>query len=233
MSDRIDDDPALSELDDQRGLWRQLGDAARVDPGPRLRHQVLHDLHQHTRARLPWWRALLPAQPAQWAGVAAAAVLGLCSGLLLNGSEARVDQRLAQLETQLEGMNHQLLMSRLTAAAPGERLAAALQAAMLEQRDPDIAAALLQRAAIDNVPSVRSAAIGALGAEINQRDTARQLLDVLASSDSPIVQMAIIDLILRHGDDDLLKTLKDRANQQTLHPALAGYVQDTMGALEI
>ncbi|MEO1575335.1 MAG: hypothetical protein AAFU65_10300, partial [Pseudomonadota bacterium] len=104
--------------------------------------------------------------------------------------------------------------------------------ASLRQRDPAVAAALLQRAAIDAVPSVRSAAIGALGNEINETRTAGQLMSVLTASDSPIVQMAIIDLILRHGDPSLQRRLRDQVSLGTIHPSLAGYVQDTLKGTE-
>lgn len=232
MSDRIDNDLELMGADEPNGLWPQLAALASDEPHPRLRQRVLSDLREQAQPKRPWWSVLLPSEPTQWVGMAAAAVLGLAVGLSATQREDRLDQRLAQLESQLDGVNQQLLMSRLTAAAPSERLAAALQAARLEQRDPNVAAALLQRAAIDNVPSVRSAAIGALGAEINQTHTAEQLLNVLTANESPLVQMAIIDLILRHGNAPLKDTLQQRVRQGDLHPALTGYVQDTMGEVE-
>ena len=107
-----------------------------------------------------------------------------------------------------------------------------MEAASLQQRDPAIAAALVQRAAIDTVPSVRSAAIGALGNEINDTAVSMQLMAVLEENESPIVQLAIIDLILRHGNAALLDSLKQRWRTGDIHPSLSSYLEDTMGGME-
>lgn len=233
MSERIEDDQSLFDEGDSRLLWQHLGDASQPEPGPHLRQRVLHDIHRHVTHR-PWWAALWPTASSQWGGLAVATTLGLLIGVLLKpvivepGKD--LNQRMTQLETELDAVNLQLLVSRLSADAPGQRLAAALQAARLENRDPQIAALLLQRAAIDSVPSVRSAAIEALGAEINEAQTATRLLELLSASDSPTVQIAIIDLILRHGDTALLQRLRDRASD--IHPSLADYLQDATGVLQ-
>ena len=232
MSDRIDDDHDLFDDPQARERWQRLGQMAMARPANALRHRVLNDLRAPNAPARPWWQRVFPAQSAQWVGVAAATLIGAAIGATVNRGDQTLDQRMAQLEAQLGEVNQQLLVSRLTATAPGERLAAALQAASMRQRDPAVAAALLQRAAIDAVPSVRSAAIGALGNEINETRTAGQLMSVLTASDSPIVQMAIIDLILRHGDPSLQSRLRDQASAGTIHPSLAGYVQDTLKGTE-
>ncbi len=230
MSDRIDDDTAL-QAEDGNNAWQKLGQLSQAEPDAKLRHRVLNDIHAHNTKR-NWLAALLPTRPPQWAGFAASALIGLAIGAFSSMSDPDLDNRMAQLEMQLGNVNQQLLMSRLTATAPGERLAAALQAANLEQRDPAIAAALVQRAAIDTVPSVRSAAIGALGEEINDTSISMQLMAVLEENDSPIVQLAIIDLILRHGNAELLDSLEKRWRAGGIHPSLSSYLEDTMGGME-
>ncbi|MEL7450322.1 MAG: hypothetical protein AAFN78_14000, partial [Pseudomonadota bacterium] len=158
--------------------------------------------------------------------------IGTAVGLGDSTANPDLNARMAQLEMQLGSVNQQLLMSRLTATAPSERLAAALEAASLQQRDPAIAAALVQRAAIDTVPSVRSAAIGALGNEINDTGVSMQLMAVLNENASPIVQLAIIDLILRHGNTTLVDSLKQRWRAGAIHPSLSSYLEDIMGGME-
>lgn len=232
MSDRIDDDKTLFGDDESKRAWQGLAHLSHLDPSATLRQRVLNDLHSHTVRKRPWWASILPAEPPQWLGLTAAVLAGLIIGHLIPAGDIDLDWRMAQMERQLDAVNEQLLMSRLNATAPGDRLAAVLQAAMLERRDPAIAAALVQRASIDTVPSVRSAAIEALGNEINQEQIATQLLAVLSENDSPIVQMAIVDLILRRGNEALLESLRQHVRAGALHPALAGYLQDTMGALE-
>ena len=233
MSDRIEDDGELFGDSASRGLWQQLQTAQKAEPSAQLRQRVLHDLNRHGERSGSWWTRLLPATSPQWVGLAAACCASLGLGLLMFPPDTQIDQRMARLEMQLDSVNQQLLISRLTATSPSARLAAVLQASTLAQRDATVASALLQRAATDDVPSVRSAAIGALGNEINRPETSGQIFELLAANDSPIVQIAIIDLILRHGELSLLQSLKQRASDGEVHPSLVGYVEETMGALEI
>ncbi|MEO0366368.1 MAG: HEAT repeat domain-containing protein [Pseudomonadota bacterium] len=233
MSDLIDSDNELLESAEVRDLWRDLKSLNMAEPDPTLRQRVLRDLHNARDPALPWWRAILPAAGAQWAGVAATLIIGILVGQTVGKEDAGLDQRVGQMEMQLDVLNQQLLVSRLTATAPSERLAAALQASTLSQRDPQVAMVLLERAAVDSVASVRSAAISALGDEINHPETAAQLLSVFEASDSPIVQMAIVDLILRRGDQTLLEALQRSLEAERLHPSLRGYVEESIGGIQI
>ncbi|MEO0574429.1 MAG: HEAT repeat domain-containing protein [Pseudomonadota bacterium] len=234
MSEQIDNDPTLMGDDPQRDLWQALERVAQVEPAQQLRQRVMDDIHQrsaHANGHR-WLRRLLFApQPAL--GMMLAAVFGIAIGLGVGRSGNHLDQRMASLETQLVAVNQQLLMSRLNAASPSERLAAALQAATLTEPDPVIAGALLERAATDAVPSVRSAAIAALGRNVNSEATSMQILRLLVRGESPIVQMAIVDLVLRHGDRQLLRALQEHVKATDIHPSLAGYVSDTIGEMEI
>lgn len=232
MPDRIDEDQGLFERDEDKALWQRLGALSQAEPDGKLRHRVLNDIHSNADKARPWWQAFLPSAAPQWVGLAASVIIGMAIGTFANNTDPDLGRRMAQLETQLGTVNQQLLMSRLTATAPSERLAAALEAASLERRDPSIAAALVQRAAIDTVPSVRSAAIGALGSEINDASISMQLFAVLAENDSPIVQLAIVDLILRHGNANLIEALRQRWRTGEIHPSLSGYLNDTMGGME-
>ncbi|MEL7311301.1 MAG: HEAT repeat domain-containing protein [Pseudomonadota bacterium] len=233
MSDLIDSDNELLESDTARDLWQDLKALNMAEPDPALRQRVLGDLRRSPETRLPWWRAMLPMATPQWAGVAATLIVGILIGQTVGKDDGGLDQRVGQMEMQLDALNQQLLVSRLTANAPSERLAAALQASSLAERDPEVAMVLLERAAVDSVASVRSAAISALGDEINHPDTAARLLSVLNSSDSPIVQMAIVDLILRRGNPSLLESLQQGLEADSLHPSLRGYVEESIGGTQI
>lgn len=234
MSERIEDDNELLGDQQHKALWQQLEGLSQAEPGQHLRQRVMQDINARSAASSrPWWQWFIPAGPQPVIGMAMAALFGIAIGLGASRGGSDLDQRMANLETQLVSVNQQLLMSRLTAASPSERLAAALEASSLSERDPVIAAALLQRAATDVVPSVRSAAIAALGSEINSQATFMQLLRLLEDGESPIVQMAIVDLVLRHGDKQLIRTLHEHVQSKDIHPALAGYVSDTIGELEI
>ena len=234
MSDRIDQDRDVVGTDAEKHLWGSLALMAQAEPDRSLRSRVFQAIDRQTlQAAGPWWQRFLPALPQQVATLALVTLIGSLVGYMVGSVGDELDARVARLETELSSRNQQLLLSQLNAASAPERLAAALRVSRVAQRDAVLADALMQRAARDPVASVRSAAITAIGDDINQSDIAEALFLLLAETDSPIVQMAIVDLALRHGDAQVIRELRARVNAQQLHPSLDGYVSDAIQELKI
>ncbi|MEN7343422.1 MAG: HEAT repeat domain-containing protein [Pseudomonadota bacterium] len=232
MSDSIHDDRDIRGMggpDDD--LWDQLDQLPRQRASGDLRRRVMmavHEAHDAKQARRGWLTFLgLPQAKAGFA-MAASCVLGLLIGAGLSDvKDEKVDTRVAELELRMDAMGRELLISRLDAASPSDRLAAVLAAAEYDGSDQTVSAALLARAVNDPVSSVRAAAISSLGSGVNRQPVADELLRLLQQYDSPTVQLAIIDALLRHGDAAVVDALKERAAQQELHPALVDYVTQT------
>jgi tryptophan synthase alpha subunit len=74
------------------------------------------------------------------------------------------------------------------------------------------------------VPSVRSAAIGALGTQLGTPAVGEQLMELLQQAESPFVQMALVDLVLRNGSNQQITQLRKLANDGVLHPDIARHV---------
>jgi len=81
----------------------------------------------------------------------------------------------------------------------------------------------------DRVDSVRSAAIESLASQVSSPAVAAQLMDSLQRTSSPLVQLALIDLILRHGNDYQRDDLLSLANEGLLHPDLEKHVLTSLG----
>ncbi|MFK8014651.1 MAG: HEAT repeat domain-containing protein [Gammaproteobacteria bacterium] len=232
MSDRIDEDFAGSG--EHNELWNSLGQMSQAEPNRRLRHRVFRAIDAQDGTR--WtrgWRAFLPMLPQQIVGLALVAVVSVAVGLFVGRPGIDLDTRIARLEGELTSMNQQLLLSQLTATSPTQRLAAAFQVSGAPQRDAKLADALLQMAVRDPVDSVRTAAITALGDAINQAEVATALFSLLGETESPIVQMAIVDAILRHGTEEAVRRLRGHVETEQLHPSLDGYVTDATEELRI
>ncbi|MGH8168840.1 MAG: hypothetical protein ACREQ1_16490, partial [Woeseiaceae bacterium] len=121
-------------------------------------------------------------------------------------------------------LNRRLILDRLENETPGKRLRGVIDAADVAADDVEIARALLVRATEDRVPSVRSAAIDALGSRINAPAVGEQLMNLLEQADSPIVQFALVDLVLRYGNDEQVDQLLLLAEGDRLHPDLKRHV---------
>ncbi|MEL7297347.1 MAG: HEAT repeat domain-containing protein [Pseudomonadota bacterium] len=237
MSDSIHDDRELRELSsEQKDLWEALDGLPRREADSGFRRRVMHAVHEaHDKQQSRWsWVNFLQPQARTAFGMAAACLIGLLIGRELEGADdKKVDDRVAELESRMNVMGRELLINRLDAASPSDRLAAVLAAAEYAGEDSMISEALLTRAINDPVSSVRAAAVTSLGQGVNQREVADELLGLLQQYDSPTVQLAIIDALLRYGDPELVQSLKDRARQQELHPALSDYVSESTARTSI
>lgn len=208
-------------------LWDTLAALPQETPSPALRRRVLQALDAHD-SPVRALRRSRRAGTAGWMALAASTVVGVAIGWILASSISVPDNRIVALETQVDALRQDLLINRLNAASATDRLAAAVDAARFGRADARLTGALLQRATLDPVPSVRSAAIGSLANAVGDPAIADDLIAMLVSHESPIVQLAIIDLFLRYGDDAALIRLRQRAADAALAPALTDYINESI-----
>ena len=214
----------------ERALWRALGEIEPEEPSPRLRRAFYRRLEREgRRTTLEKVRDALGFHGNRgWLSAAACLLVGLGIGQLAANDGDDAGARLAALEESVTALNRRLILDRLDSDVPGKRLRGVLDAAHLVGDDPDIAQALLVRATGDRVPSVRSAAIDALGPSIDAPKVGRQVMDLLQQAESPIVQLALVDLVLRYGNDEQVGELLALAEQDRLHPDLKGHVLNSL-----
>ncbi len=56
-----------------------------------------------------------------------------------------------------------------------------------------------------------------------------ELMNLLASAESPLVQLALVDLVLRNGSNSQLEYLLQLADTGRLHPDLVKHVNKSLG----
>jgi hypothetical protein len=209
----------------EHALWTALGKVEAAEPSPRLRQSFYRRLEQASRRT--WHEKLRDTLGfrgnAGWLTAMACLLAGLGIGQLTGGGDD-AGARLAALEQNVTMLNRRLILDRLESDTPGKRLRGVLDAAYVAGDDAEIAHALLARATGDRVPSVRSAAIDALGSRIDAPAVGRQVMDLLRQADSPIVQFALVDLVLRYGNDEQIGQLLTLADDGRLHPDLKRHV---------
>lgn len=216
------------EFDDANGsdLWDALGDIEREQPSADLRRSFHERLEHASRGSwLDRFRNSLGLRSnAGWLTATACVLIGLGIGNLTGKVEDSDSARLAALEQNIDTLNRRLILNRLEDQAPGTRLRGIMDAASYASDDIEIANALLVRATQDRVSSVRSAAIDALGASRNVSAVGEQIMSLLEKAESPIVQLALVDLVLRYGNEEQIDQLVMLAGQERLHPDLARHV---------
>lgn len=219
--------PFDSDDADEQRLWQTLGELPRNAPSPRLRQAFYRELDRASAPRWPervrTWLGL--SGSAGWLTATACLVLGLAMGQTIGSSDDADSARLTALQRQVAMLNRSLILDRLENASPGKRLRGIIDAVGIVEHDTEIASALLARATEDRVHSIRSAAIDALGPQVTTPAVGDELMNLLEATQSPLVQLALIDLVLRHGSAAQLERLLALADQGRLHSDLVPHVK--------
>lgn len=213
------DDPA------EERLWQDLSELPEANPSPALRDRFYRELESAstpTLTRIERWLGL--DRRAGWLTAAATLIVGIVVGQTIAVPKQTDDGAFAALEAQVAMLNRSLILDRLESSSPTKRLRGIIDAVNVVETDDQIANALLQRAIDDSVLSVRSAAIDALGPQVTSPAVGDELMGLLESADSPLVQLALVDLILRHGNSDQVRQLLRLAEEGRLHADLIEHV---------
>lgn len=222
--------PFSSDDGEQQKLWEDLQQIPQAEPSPQLRKSFYQELDRIGRTKpIDRWRAWLGLSGTRgFATALGCALLGVFIGILFTTTDSADRTELSDLQQQVADLRRDLILDRLSNDSASKRLAAVIDAASVAERDPEIARALLTTAIDDRVYSVRAAAIDAIGPQFNSSTVGNELMSLLEKSESPIVQLALIDLILRHGSAQQLERLEALSEKGALHPELAQYVQSAI-----
>lgn len=225
--------PFESSESSEQQLWQALGELPQAEPTANLRRGFYEQLEKAGQpgpgARVRNWLGL--SSNTGWVTATACLLIGFAA------SQISVDRlpsppaepaRLAALEENIALLNRELVLDRLQDDAPGTRLLGIHKASELVRDDQEIAQALLLRATEDRSPSVRSAAIDALGPQLSSSTVGDELMSLLENAESPIVQLALVDLVLRNGSQQQLGLLLDLANDNRLHTDLVRHVKKSL-----
>ncbi len=219
------DDPA------EQQVWSALQDLPRAAPSGAMRRSFYGKLERATATHWPQrfrsWLGL--SSKRGWLTVAACVLLGMGVGQMQSRTGEAETTRLVALEENVALLNRELILDRLQDTTAGTRLRGVIDAENFVQDDLEIMRALLVRATEDRVQSVRSAAIDALGPSITSSLVGTEIMNLLESTESPLVQLALVGLLLRNGSDSQLQQLLQLAGSGKLHPDLAQHVKDSLG----
>ena len=209
--EREDFDPKdLPEEESLRRLWDALDRLPEEQPGPALRQRFYRMLDEETERAAPaapkqrpsrGWRemieALLP-RPARL-GVAWA-LPALVAGVLL-GTRVPAPERtgetpeISELRQEVRSLSRMVTLSLLQQESASERLKGVSYGRSTGATDERVLTALLAAVAEDPNVNVRLAAIDALGAVVERPGVQKTLVDSLPRQESPMVQIALVDLL--------------------------------------
>jgi HEAT repeat protein len=118
---------------------------------------------------------------------------------------------MAQLKGQVEGLRQLVALSLLQEQSPSDRLRGITFSSQITQPDTQVEQALLRALNHDGNINVRLSVVDALEKYGNKPDVRRALVDSVPLQESPLVQIALIDLLVQLNDRDSSPVLRKLA----------------------
>jgi len=155
-------------------------------------------------------------------GVAAAALLiGLGLGYAVSSQKGgRESTEIAQLRGEVNGMRELVALSLLRQQSASERLRGVSWANQVESSDGQVLAALLDSINHDPNVNVRLAAADALRTFAMTSDARTEIARAIIRQPAPLVQIALIDLVVDLKDPAAVTELRQVAGNDSLNPSV-------------
>lgn len=215
----------------QEGLTAAQTGTAATSPSPAPEASRARSERSETT---PWWRRwLAPGPGPQLAYGALALVLGVGLGALVfgrvgpggGGGEVR------ELRGEVRALHELVALSLLEDPSASERLQGVSFGARMERPDRDVVSALVSAATSDPSVNVRLAAIEALAPRAAEPPVFDRLVAALPEQDSPLVQVALVDLLLESDGETARRAALRLAGDDSTHPDVRRHVRQRLGSL--
>ncbi len=175
-----------------------------------------------------WW----PRQPAYQFGFA---VVFLAFGALAGHTFTSASQgtgELVRLREEVRNTRQLVTLSLLQQQSASERLKGVDWSSRISQPDPKVLSALLHTVDYDPNVNVRLAALDALHQSASNNMVREGLVDSLERQTSPLVQIAVIDLLVEIRQKEAADTLHEMAREPEINPEVRERAQWALGVLK-
>lgn len=221
---------------DEVAVWKKMSLLPTEQPSPESLARFEAMLHAFPSADIevpP--RRFVPARPVSgWSGIlqwlrspigalawsVALLVIGVLIGTRIGDRDAAHSQELAAMHSELAGMKQLVVLSMLQQQSASERLQGVTFSSREDHLDPQVLAALLRTLRYDNSVDVRLAALDTLSRHANQPQIRKSVVDSLQEQQSPMVQVALIDLLSEWRDPDAAQRLRNFQQIKNLNPTV-------------
>jgi len=226
-----------------------MGSIPAEQPGPqaRARFDLMVDAYQQgiEQGSTPgfwtgmnsWLAGFWPRQPVLQFGLGFVLLaLGVWTGLQLrpapqSSNTARGDE-LAELRGQVAAMNQMVALSLMQQQSAGDRLRGVNWSYQMRKPGQEVLGALLDTLMHDPNVNVRLATVDALR-QFGDQDVVRKgVLEAMRKQESPMVQVALIDLAVDLREKESVAMLKEFTQDQKVDAAVRARAQKGLSELE-
>jgi hypothetical protein len=244
-------DPCRSETERLGSLWKSLAlipsESKDFEPGPNLRSRFYETLGAYRqglesvpkRSLRDRIFALWPRQPAWQMGLSfALLVVGVGVGYELHPSKGVVvaelppDQVVSQLRGEVNSMRQMVALSLMQQQSAGERLRGVSYAYQAPSSDTEVLSALLTTVNQDQNVNVRLAAVDALHRFGSSPVTRTAIVQSIRKQDTPLVQIALIDLLVDLKDGSAVPELSQVVTDDKIDSSVRQHAKWALGKLQ-
>ena len=229
--------PGCPACGEEAAVWKNLALLPEEQPSPALesRFKAMLDSYQEGR----WEKASLAAEKSKtpaplwglgnWRQIPAAAIVWAClflvCGFLIGrqsdrGRESAAQAQLEEVRGELAAMRQTVALSMLQQQSASQRLAGVSWTTRLPEPDAKVMNQLLHTLRFDSNVDVRLAALDALSHYATQPEIRRELVDALQSQQSPLEQIALIDLLVDLHDKSAVPQFRKFQQDPKVNPTV-------------
>ncbi len=235
-------DACRAETERLGTLWRGLAllPGAMPEPGPQVRDRFYESLaafrHGMESAPKHGFReklaALWPKQPVWQMGISfALLVLGVGAGYAIRPAKQEVEPDVAQLRGEVSNMRQMVALSLLQQQSAGERLRGVSWAYRVAPSDTEVLSALLETVNNDSSVNVRISAVEALHTFGASPVTRMAIVQSIPKQTSPLVQIALIELLVDLKVTDAAPELKKLVSDDSVDASVRERAKWALGRL--
>jgi hypothetical protein len=224
-----------SELQGLSETWTRLRvlDEGRPSPALRARFYTMLEAYPREPEQAPGPAVVKPASTRwwEWALRPAAAVVLLAAGVVLgariNGGSttAPVGHDLARMSAEIGSLRQQVSLALIHQASAGERLRGVALVSQVQHPDPSLVDSLLDLVDDDPNVNVRLSAVEALFLFTPRAQIRDRLTQSLGKQTSPVVQIAVIDLLVASREKQAAEALGRLIKDQRVRPEVREHAE--------
>lgn len=230
------------ELEAMKVLWQDMGGIESPEPSAHLRvkfqamlntykaeveHRNFWDNLKESISRLWHWRPQV-AFPYQ----AAVVLLSFVGGYwFFHAGNSNQDEKLQTLSTQVHELKQTMMLALLENPSASERMRAVSYTSEIKHVDREVIDALIATLNNDENVNVRLSTLDVLARMAGHPEVREGLIKSIGQQDSPLVQSAIADVMIKLQEKRSVKPFRELLKQKDLNPAVKDKIRETITEL--
>lgn len=227
----------IEELDDLQAFKEKLDVISHPEPSLRLSDKFYAELDaakqkaQRSDAFGGWFSRLWTAQPVlRWAYSIGLVIIGVGAGLLLQ-TEENNDVKLENLSAEVGEMKELMMLTLLDKDSPSDRLKAVNLTSEMPDASTKVTEALIKTLNNDENVNVRLATLEALYPYASHPQVREELIRSIAVQKSPLVQMALAEVMVALQEKRSVKNLKKVLQNESTPPEIRERIEKSIEVL--